>query len=273
MSDVPSTTPPGGDNLLTKKVSGIKIQYLVIYGLIVVVAAYLWRKYHATATAAVPTSTVDTSGQAGGPTSSTNGGSGGTGYPTAPVAQTNAQWARSALNAAIGNGSVDPTNGANAVSAYLNGQALTASQAAIIATLTSAYGQPPEGVLPIILTPAATTPAATTPTATTPAATTPTPSAPVATTPKPTTASTPYPLAVGSYFGPRSGPANSVSGYYNNRANLRAWQARMASRGYTIAQDGLYGPQTAGVARAFQQQQGLAVDGLIGPQTWNAAFK
>ena len=36
--------------------------------------------------------------------------------------------------------------------------------------------------------------------------------------------------------------------------------------------DGLYGPETARVARGFQSEKGLAVDGLIGPDTWDAAW-
>jgi peptidoglycan hydrolase-like protein with peptidoglycan-binding domain len=82
----------------------------------------------------------------------------------------------------------------------------------------------------------------------------------------------PFPLPDGWYFGPRSGPRESVSGYYSHRDDLRAWQARMAQRGWRIAADGLYGDQTASVARAFQAEKGLAVDGLVGKQTWVAAF-
>ena len=145
MSDV-TPEPPKGGNFLNNKVSGIKTSYLIIFGLVVAVGAYYWRKRKGATTPVIPT-VVDTSGQAGGfPTS---GGGGGGSTVTPPVQQTNAQWARGALTAAIGNGSVDPTDGANAVTAWLNGQTLTASQTSIIAKLTTAYGQPPEGVLPI----------------------------------------------------------------------------------------------------------------------------
>ena len=145
MSDVTPDTPKGG-NFLNNKVSGIKTSYLIIFGLVVAVGAYYWRKRKGATTPVIPT-VVDTSGQAGGfPTS---GGGGGGSTVTPPVQQTNAQWARAALNAAIGNGSVDATDGANAVTAFLNGQPLTTAQASIMAKLTTAYGQPPEGVLPI----------------------------------------------------------------------------------------------------------------------------
>ena len=151
MSDV-TPAPATSGNFLNNKVSGIKTSYLIVFGLVVAVGAYYWRKRKAATNPVIPT-VVDTSGQAGGPsTGSSSGGSGGTGNPLPPTPQTNAQWARAALNAAIGNGSVDPTDGANAVTAFLNGQPLTASQATIMGKLTTAYGQPPEGVLPIIPT-------------------------------------------------------------------------------------------------------------------------
>ncbi len=42
------------------------------------------------------------------------------------------------------------------------------------------------------------------------------------------------------------------------RPEVRAWQARMAQRGWTIAVDGFYGPQSAGVATAFAAEKGLS---------------
>lgn len=82
----------------------------------------------------------------------------------------------------------------------------------------------------------------------------------------------PYPLPAGYYFGPKAGPVQSVSGYFSHRDDLRTWQQRMADRGWTITADGLYGPQTAGVAHDFQVEKHLTVDSLIGPQTWAAAW-
>lgn len=81
-----------------------------------------------------------------------------------------------------------------------------------------------------------------------------------------------YPLAPGYYFGPKAGPVQSVSGYYSHRADLRRWQQRMRDRGWDITVDGLYGPQTAKVAHAFQAEKGLVADGLIGPVTWATAW-
>lgn len=91
--------------------------------------------------------------------------------------------------------------------------------------------------------------------------------------PKPGTKAPKYPLPPGYYFGPKSGPYYSISGYYSHREDLRRWQRRMAERGWRIDADGLYGDQTRGVAVAFQREKGLAVDGLIGPATWRAAWE
>jgi len=88
-----------------------------------------------------------------------------------------------------------------------------------------------------------------------------------------------FPLPRGWYFGPAAGPINSVSGTRNRlgtgrrgHRGLLEWQRRMAARGWAIAADGLYGPQTESVVRAFQAEKGLVVDGKIGPATWAAAW-
>jgi hypothetical protein len=38
----------------------------------------------------------------------------------------------------------------------------------------------------------------------------------------------------------------------------------------SIGIDGIFGPETAGAVRAFQQAHGCAVDGIVGPETWAA---
>lgn len=84
----------------------------------------------------------------------------------------------------------------------------------------------------------------------------------------------PFPLRKGWYFGPRYPlwRVRSVSGFHGNRDHLRRWQQRMKDRGWHITVDGLYGPNTAFIAREFQAEKGLTVDGLIGPETWAAAW-
>lgn len=97
--------------------------------------------------------------------------------------------------------------------------------------------------------------------------------------PTPPTPSVPaFPLPAGWYYGPKSGPTNSVSGYFppyggsNGAPGLREWQQQMRNRGNNIGVDGLYGPQTATIAGNFQAQCHLTKDQLIGPQTWAAAW-
>jgi hypothetical protein len=54
--------------------------------------------------------------------------------------------------------------------------------------------------------------------------------------------------------------------------DVRTWQQQMSARGWTIGVDGIFGPQSAGVAEQFQAEKGLAVDGLVGPDTWSASW-
>jgi hypothetical protein len=55
--------------------------------------------------------------------------------------------------------------------------------------------------------------------------------------------------------------------------DVRAWQGRMRSRGWTIGVDGWYGAESERVCRAFQTEKRLGVDGIVGPNTWRAAWE
>lgn len=79
----------------------------------------------------------------------------------------------------------------------------------------------------------------------------------------------PFPLPSGDYYGPFSGPAESISGYAGSDAR---WQPglRVAQIRLGVAADGLYGPLTAAAVRRWQTNHGLAVDGLLGPATWRS---
>jgi hypothetical protein len=90
--------------------------------------------------------------------------------------------------------------------------------------------------------------------------------------PAPTPAMPPFPLPTGYYFGPKTGPAQSVSGYFSYKGALSPWQAKMLSRGWKIPVNGLYDDVTAAVVHQFQTEKGLPADGKIGPQTWTAAW-
>ena len=81
---------------------------------------------------------------------------------------------------------------------------------------------------------------------------------------------------VQAYYGPKSGPDHSHSGYYGatDRNNIRSFQARLKDRGWKrMDVDGLYGPVTADLTCQFQDDKRLGVDGLIGPATWRAAWE
>lgn len=96
----------------------------------------------------------------------------------------------------------------------------------------------------------------------------PAPPAPAPATP----AAPPYPLRAHEYFGWKAGPAESISGFFSHRSDLKVWQQRMKDRGWGIDVDGYYGPNTHEVTKLFQREKGLKVDGRIGPITWDAAW-
>jgi peptidoglycan hydrolase-like protein with peptidoglycan-binding domain len=54
--------------------------------------------------------------------------------------------------------------------------------------------------------------------------------------------------------------------------DVRSWQDRMRDRGWHLAVDGVYGPGSEEICRAFQRDKGLTVDGIVGPRTWAAAW-
>lgn len=53
---------------------------------------------------------------------------------------------------------------------------------------------------------------------------------------------------------------------------VRAYQQRLKDRGWAIAVDGVFGPQTERIIKQFQAEKHLVVDGIAGPQTWHALW-
>jgi hypothetical protein len=82
-----------------------------------------------------------------------------------------------------------------------------------------------------------------------------------------------FPLPSGHYFGITSADEHCHSGFRPaDRPGVLTWQAQMKRRGWKISADGRYGPQSAGVAKAFQREKGLDDDSRVGPKTWAASW-
>ncbi|WP_405021472.1 N-acetylmuramoyl-L-alanine amidase [Kitasatospora sp. NBC_00070] len=64
----------------------------------------------------------------------------------------------------------------------------------------------------------------------------------------------------------------SLRSPYLRGDDVRQWQQRMRDRGWSLDVDGVFGPASARVARAFQSEKGLDADAIIGPATWSAAW-
>lgn len=82
----------------------------------------------------------------------------------------------------------------------------------------------------------------------------------------------PFPLPAGDYYGPYSGPDQSISGVPSTDAPWRPG-LRLAQQHLGVLADGLYGPVTATAIRTWQIRHGLVVDGLLGPATWASIFQ
>jgi peptidoglycan hydrolase-like protein with peptidoglycan-binding domain len=52
--------------------------------------------------------------------------------------------------------------------------------------------------------------------------------------------------------------------------NVRTVQYLLRHRGFRLAADRIFGPQTKGAVQEFQRDRGLHVDGIVGNQTWPA---
>lgn len=55
-------------------------------------------------------------------------------------------------------------------------------------------------------------------------------------------------------------------------SEVQTFQQRLQALGWRLDADGIFGPNSASVTRAFQRQVGLAADGIVGALTWAAVF-
>ena len=69
-----------------------------------------------------------------------------------------------------------------------------------------------------------------------------------------------------------------MAGYYSgtikegsNNNDVKKWQEFLQSQGYNIKIDGIFGGETKGFTRHYQEANGLTVDGIVGPETWGKA--
>ncbi len=53
---------------------------------------------------------------------------------------------------------------------------------------------------------------------------------------------------------------------------VRKAQTRLKERGWKIATDGVYGPASARIVKAFQAEKKLKADAILGPVTWRALW-
>lgn len=78
-----------------------------------------------------------------------------------------------------------------------------------------------------------------------------------------------FPLASGAWFSTKShnGQANQ-----KDRDSVRRLQARLKERGWNLTADGIFGPKTDQIVRAFQDEKRIKVDGCVGRITWAAIW-
>ncbi|HEX2314822.1 MAG TPA: peptidoglycan-binding domain-containing protein [Thermomonospora sp.] len=55
--------------------------------------------------------------------------------------------------------------------------------------------------------------------------------------------------------------------------DVRRWQGRVKERGWAIAVDGWYGPESESACRELQRAERIEVDGIVGPVTWAATWR
>lgn len=78
-------------------------------------------------------------------------------------------------------------------------------------------------------------------------------------------------LARDGAVGPATRAALRKVPSWRNQGALE-FQRRLKERGWNITVDGKWGPKSAAILKAFQQEKGLAADGQPGPQSWTALY-
>ncbi|WP_416731864.1 peptidoglycan-binding domain-containing protein [Fictibacillus sp. JL2B1089] len=68
---------------------------------------------------------------------------------------------------------------------------------------------------------------------------------------------------------PTPGTNNSILKNGDTGQRVRDLQNKLKRAGYSLAADGVYGPNTENAVRSFQRKYNLTVDGIAGPNTLN----
>lgn len=84
-----------------------------------------------------------------------------------------------------------------------------------------------------------------------------------------------FPYSPQHYFGKVSPDPFCHSGTYSatDRQYIRSFQNKLLLREWKIGVDGIFGPQTESVIRAFQKEKFLVVSGKVGTQTYRSIWE
>lgn len=75
-----------------------------------------------------------------------------------------------------------------------------------------------------------------------------------------------------TYVPPFPGRLISLRSPQMRGSDVLVWQKRMSYRGWRIACDGIWGPQSDEILYKFQKEKKLTVDRILGPKSWAAAW-
>lgn len=75
-----------------------------------------------------------------------------------------------------------------------------------------------------------------------------------------------------TYVPPFPGRLISLKSPQMRGSDILQWQKRMSYRGWAIACDGVFGPESKSKLLQFQKEKKLKVDGILGPESWKATW-
>lgn len=186
--------------------------------------------------------------------------------PTSSPIATNQEWQNAAIVWAQSH-DISGVTASRVTGAYLQGDAISSGEAAVLGQILGAIGPPPEGAPPanVVSSP--------------PPVVTPTPSpvplpVPI---PQPNPQPAPQPQPAPSSVAPVPpfpGRNMKLTNPMMRGADVSAVQAQLVRIGFSeVAVDGIFGPKTQAAVAYFQQVHHLTQDGIVGPNTWSALHR